>query len=209
MNPRLLWWSALLSSSSALAVPSDVCVDSFSAGAQAFFQEGFVAGERAAVRLSLPPGAYPATVTGLRFLYGGADDGAAYQVVASVFDDNGDSIYAEEGFPGTALVSETHPVLSSTSDANEVLFDAPPTVVEGAFWIVIGMTNAGLPSVARDVGLTAGRGAVMVEGAGWVDNGDLGVAGDWIIRAMVEAPASVPGSCAFVGEGEGEGEGEG
>ena len=63
--------------------------------------------------------------------------------------------------------------------------------------------NAGTngPSVVRDNGATVGANAIFAQGLGWRTNQQLGVQGDWFIRAVVDcAPIStgaccVPGNC--------------
>jgi hypothetical protein len=167
----------------ALAEESEVCVDSFSAGGAASFQGGFVLGERAAVKFTV--GSDPVTVRGARFLFGGAEELVTFPIVIAVFDDNGVDAFDDPGFPGTALMTETFQAVSTTTAANEHRFAGAPIITEGSYWLAVELRNSGLPSIARDDGLTAGKNALFSQGT-WVDSGAFGLEGDWILHAIID-----------------------
>ena len=63
---------------------------------------------------------------------------------------------------------------------------AAPVLVNGPFRIGLEFSQAGLPSVARDHdGIAPGSNFVRDDVDGWLDSTDLGIPGDWIIRASV------------------------
>ena len=63
---------------------------------------------------------------------------------------------------------------------------AAPVLVNGPFRIGLEFSQAGVPSVARDHdGITPGKNFVFDNVDSWLDSTDLGIPGDWIIRASV------------------------
>lgn len=158
--------------------------DGFLPGQSAGFQSGFVAGETAAARL-LPSGPYPLQVTAVRFLFGGAT--GTRTITLHVWDDP-----AGNAAPGTELYSGDFQVTASDNALQELDLTAAALTVNGPFRVGIEFQHSGAPSVARDNdGITSGRNFVDVMGFGWVDAASLGVTGDWIIRAVVDAPPPV------------------
>lgn len=190
-----------------------MCIDAFQDGGSASFQSGFGDGEGAAVKLSAPGDGYPFTILSLQFLFGddGTTAGEGFTVSARVYDDDGDSLLADPGFPGTQLGEETGAsILSSPDSVSEVAFQTPVSVAEGDVWVALFVTHDGAPGIARDAGgIVAGKNA-LYSGGGWLDSSDYGLTGDWILRAVVDTPSTATNpACTFVIDGEGEGEGDG
>lgn len=165
--------------------------DSFAPGQSAAFQSGFVTGETAAARL-VPPGPFPLQVNAVRFLFGGAV--GTRTITLHIWDDPGGAVV-----PGTELYSGDYEVVGADDALQEIDLTTLDLVVAGPFRVGIEFQHDGAPSVARDNGLTAGRNFVDVSGLGWVGSETLGVAGDWIIRAVVGAPpVTGPGQAAII-----------
>jgi hypothetical protein len=142
------------------------------------FQDGFEAGEIAAVRLE-PDIACPCLVTGVRLMFGGAP-GSDVPVTLHVWDDSGAVT------PGASLMSLPLVLTANDLVLNAIDLSAAPVPVSGPFRVGIEFGNAGTPSVARDHdGTVPGRNFILNDGAVWVDATTEGVSGDWIIRASI------------------------
>jgi hypothetical protein len=152
--------------------------DGWSPGGTAAFQGGFLSGEIAAVRLA-PAGPFPCTVERVRFLFGGA--AGTRTVKVHVWEDG-----AGSDVPGTELLAGIYQLTASNDAMQEIDLGVAGVSVSGPFRVGVEFTHDGTPSVARDGdGLTVGRNFIMAEGSGWLKAETLGIAGDWIIRAMV------------------------
>ena len=159
---------------SAVELANDGYVD----GGSAAFQVSFFGGEIAAVRLV--PAQGPVTVERVRFLFGGA--AVARDVVLHIWDDS-----AETLTPGAELYSGVHSVIGFDTGLQEINLSGQSIVVPGPFRVGIEFVAAGLPSIARDDDGTvdASRNFVFVSGPGWIGAQSAGLAGDWVIRAVV------------------------
>jgi hypothetical protein len=141
------------------------------------FQDGFLAGEIAAVRLE-PDIPCPCLIQGVRLMFGGAVGNAG--VTLRIWEDGGLVT------PGAELFS-----IPLILDANDVALNAidlssTPVLVNGPFRVGIEFDSAGAPSVARDHdGTVPGRNFIYTDGATWVDSTSEAVPGDWIIRASI------------------------
>jgi hypothetical protein len=157
-------------------------------GQPAYFQAGFVAGETAAVRL-VPTGPCPCRLDRIQFLFGGS--GASHDVTFRIWDDSALGVA-----PGPELYATTQAVTGSDEFMQEVDVSAVGLMIDGPIRIGMQFGHAGLPSVARDAdGLTPGHNFVDASGPGWVESSTLGLTGDWIIRAVLDAaPASSGGT---------------
>jgi hypothetical protein len=165
------------------------------------------------VKIEAPADGYPFTINKVQLLFGGDADGDGFNVILRIFDDDGQDAFFTDGFPGTQLYEQAEvALLSSTDGVNEAVLTAPHVVTEGAVWVAIMFQHDGPPSVANDNdGIGATRNAIFSQADfnGWIDADPAGVAGDWIIRAVVDSPtASGNDACIFDGEVAGEGEGE-
>jgi hypothetical protein len=153
--------------------------DSWPASLVAHFQEGFVAGESAAVRL-VPPGPCPCTVGAVSVLIGGAPGTGDFGL--RIWDDSG---LTDD--PGALLFSKDMTLDSANATINFIpLLEEEAVVVDGPFRLGFEMLNPGLPSVARDDnGITPDVNFIDEDIQGWVEASSLSVAGDWIMRAVV------------------------
>lgn len=173
------------------AAPSraeELQLDSWSPLGEAFFQQGLVTGEIAAVRLT-PTTPCPCEVDAVLFLYGGAS--GVRDVIVKIWDDSGQGLD-----PGAELLS-TSVQLSANDSALQYLDLADdPVIVEGAFRVGIFVGNKGLPSVAvDDDGLDAPSRNFLFTGGQWQSATEAGLDGDWVIRATTTAPQPL-GFCA-------------
>ena len=145
----------------------------------AAFQAGFVTGEEAAVTLGPVPRGFQVKL--VRFLYGGA--ATARTVTLKIYGETGTAT------PGTLLHSADFFVTPSDTAIQELdITGSNVTLPAGSVRVSILFQDGGLPSVATDGdGITPNRNwAATAAPAGWYASSDLGVAGDWIIRAEVE-----------------------
>jgi hypothetical protein len=150
--------------------------DGWPSGGTVSFQGGFVSGEIAAVRLT-PAGPFPCTVTGVRFLFGGG--AGTRNVKVHVWEDA-----AGHDAPGTELYVGTHQITASNDALQGIDLTAAGISVTGPFRVGIELTQAGLPSVARDDdGIAAGRNFIL--SGGWHKAETFGLTGDFIIRAAM------------------------
>jgi len=142
------------------------------------FQDGFVEGEIAAVRLE-PDIPCPCLVTGVRLMFGGAP-GSDVPVTLHIWDDGGAVT------PGAGLLSMPLMLTANDLALNAIDLSATPVPVNGPFRVGIEFDSPGAPSVARDHdGTVAGRNFIFNESLIWVDATTQGVTGDWIIRASI------------------------
>jgi hypothetical protein len=184
MRASLVAALLVIAAAHAARAQTELANDSYEPGGSAGFQQGFVAGEIAAVRL-VPPGS-PLQVRSVRFLFGGA--AGERNVVLSVWEDA-----AQTTAPGAELFSDTFAVTPSDDVLQEIDLTGEQITVSGPFRVGIGLTASGTPSVARDTDgtIAAARNFVLAEGLGWRTSSFFGVTGDWVIRARVpEARAS-------------------
>ena len=158
--------------------------DSWPPSLVAHFQGGFVAGETAAVRL-VPPGPCPCSVDLASVLIGGAPG----------FADIGLRIWDDAGLtddPGSLLFSHDYELEAAGATLNLIPLGLEEITVNGPFRLGFEMLDGGLPAVARDDdGITAGVNFIDDESDGWVESSTKGLAGDWIMRALVTAQDEV------------------
>jgi len=141
------------------------------------FQDGFTAGEIAAVRLE-PDIPCPCLVTGVRLMFGGAPGSA--DVTLHFWDDSGVVV------PGSQLFSLPLTLTANDLALNVIDLSTTPVLVNGPFRVGVEFASAGAPSVARDHdGTVPGRNFIYNDSATWVDATTQGVTGDWIIRASI------------------------
>lgn len=157
--------------------------DGFADGGTAGFQSGFVAGEMAASRFVSP--AAGLTVVKVQLLFGGEMNGAKQQIKLHVWDD---AALADE--PGDELYSGIYELTAADDALQELDLTEGNFVVDGAFRVGVELLHDGLPSVARDSDgtISADKNFLFADGLGWKQSADLGVTGDWILRAFVDEP---------------------
>ncbi len=158
--------------------------DSWPPSLVAHFQGGFAAGESAAVRL-VPPGPCPCSVDLASVLIGGAPGFA--DIGLRIWDDA-----AMTDDPGTLLFSQDYELEAAGATLNLFPLALEEISVAGPFRLGFELLDAGLPSVARDDdGITAGVNFINDESDGWVESSTKGLAGDWIMRAVVTSQDEV------------------
>lgn len=154
--------------------------DSFVAGGAAVFQQGFNAGEEAAVTLGAGGSGFK--VARVAFLFGGA--AGTRDVIVRIYEETGSAT------PGALLYERTVAVSASDTAWQQVDLGTSVLVPSGRARVSLRFTAAGAPSVARDddsMSPTPARNWMYVNSVGvWFDSSDLGVGGDWIIRAYVD-----------------------
>jgi hypothetical protein len=160
---------------------NDGFVDNESVG----FQAGFVAGEIGASKFIAPaPGLQ---VTAVRFLFGGAP--GTHDITLRIYENPGTG-----DAPGTEVFSGDYTVTASDDSMQEIELTADDVFVTGNFRVGIELTHNGLPSIARDTDgtIAADRNFLYASGLGWYRSADLGLVGDWIIRAEVTGGGALP-----------------
>jgi hypothetical protein len=170
--------AALAFATPALAQQVGLMNDGFTSAVTPVFQSGFVAGEMGASRFVPPAGT--SQLMFVQLLFGPVVTGS--DIVLHVYNDS-----AGTDTPGTQLFSRTYRVASTPPPLQQLdLPAAGPVLVSGPFRVAIEFTAGGLPSIARDAdGIMADKNFVFAQGVGWKKSQDLGITGDWIIRAVV------------------------
>jgi MYXO-CTERM domain-containing protein len=165
------------------AMAGELANDGFTVGQTPGFQGGFVSGEIGASRFDA--GATPASLRSVRFLFGPA--GATKVIALHVWDDDARSL-----MPGGELHSAQYEVTAADDAMQEIDLSSDNLVVQGPFRVGVEVTHDGFPGIARDDDGTIQPDAnfILASGLGWKEASALGVTGDWILRATVEAQAS-------------------
>ena len=177
---------------------TELANDGWVDGQVAAFQAGFAAGETAAARL-VPPGPCPCRLDAVRFLFGG--DAGTHDVILRIWDDSPGT-----AAPGPELYHTTLSLTGSDEFLQEVPIGGVGLMIDGPVRVGLEFTHSGLPSVARDDdGILPDRNFIDEAGVGWAESSSLGLLGDWIIRAVVDAePALGEGLLANDGWVSGE-----
>jgi len=182
---RLPIWVAplLFFAGGASAAVEELRLDGFETGQTAFFQSGFVTGEVGAVRLT-PTLACPCQVLQVTVLFGGA--ASTENVGVLVWDDPTGALD-----PGVPIFDGTATLTGSNQNLQQIDLNSQNVFVSGPFRVGIEFTHSGLPSIARDDdGIDVNNNFIEADILGtfvWFRSADLGVSGDWIIRATVES----------------------
>ena len=154
--------------------------DGWLSGQTVAYQAGFVPGETAASRL-VPPGPCPCRLDAVRFLFGGA--GTTHDVTLRIWDDS-----ALTDAPGPELYSRALQLTGTDDFLQEVDLGAVGLMIDGPVRVGLEFTHAGLPSVARDTdGINPQRNFIDESALGWTESSLLGLTGDWILRAVIDA----------------------
>jgi MYXO-CTERM domain-containing protein len=169
--------------------------DSFGGEGTVAFQSGTIAGEIPTACFTPPSDDYPVRLLAVQFLFAGGSTGVERLINLKVFASGGG------GSPPGDLVLDLQDVQveSSESALNEIdVSTAGLSTFRESFCVGIELTHDGVPTLATDID----RIAVPVnnwlwvldgtsrEPIGWLQTSDLGVSGDWIIRARVDTSDS-------------------
>lgn len=153
--------------------------DGFESGGFAAFQSGFVVGETAAVRL-VPSVAGAHDLQDVHFLLGGST--AQITLTLKIWRDTGTVA------PGALLFSGDYLVSGSDTAFQAIDLSGENIQVDGPFRVGLTFQHNGAPGPARDGdGINSALNFIDAQGIGWVQSSLLGVTGDWIIRATVNA----------------------
>jgi Cys-rich repeat protein len=152
--------------------------DSFSGNGGVPFQVGFVAGEAAASRFLAPaPGRQLLRV---QFIFGGAS--GTKSVTLKVFDDSSSTTS-----PGAELFSGDYDVTASDSALQQIDLTTDNVVVPQQFRVALFWQHDNLPSIGRDTdGIKANKNFIFtIPPSAWSRSEDVGLQGDWILRAFI------------------------
>jgi hypothetical protein len=149
---------------------------------------GFIEGEIGAARL-VPTLACPCSLENVSLLLGGSAD--TVPIVLRVWDDPDGNVD-----PGSPLYVDSFSLTGSNNALQLIDLSAANVVVAGPFRVGIEFTHAGVPSIASDTDGTIAADENFILAANpfpppgffWVRSAVLGVTGDWIIRATIDAP---------------------
>jgi hypothetical protein len=162
--------------------------DGFESGQALGAQGGFDPGEIGASRFVAPgPGR---TLQSVLLFFGGAS--GTRTVTLHVWDDT-----AGTNAPGAELFSADFDLTGSDQNLSSIDVSAMNIIVPQQFRVGIELQTAGLPSLARDVDNSIAQdrnylfGNVGL-GLQWYRSSDLGLLGDWILRAVVSGSAGGP-----------------
>jgi len=161
----------------------------------------FVAEEEAAVWLTAP---CDGRIIAVQVYWDSIFGGPSGPVDAEV------RIYRDGTFPNPGAQASTTPItsLNAGSDMNGELNEIPlagngVSVNDNERFVVSfrfheDATNfLNSPSVNFDESLSFGKTAVKTIDQGWVNADDVGVLGDWVIRAVIECGDPTPGACCL------------
>ena len=174
--------------------------DDFQSNDAVTFHGGFGTGEIGAVRL-IPVGVPPFYVVKVRFLFG--PTAVTRTITLRIYDDS-----AGNTVPGAQVFTGEYDVTGSDMAFHEIDLTLDNVIVTGPFRVGIEVQHDGAPSVANDTGGLnfANRNFLYWAALStWYLSGDLGVAGDWVIRADIlnsgASPDAGPGGGPDAGPG--------
>jgi hypothetical protein len=158
--------------------------DGFTSGMVAGFQGGFVAGEMGASRFVAPSGVQQ--LLRVQFLFGGAP--GTRMVTLRVYDDPGGLA------PGTELFSGDYDVTGNDMALSEIDLSTDNVQVPQQFRVALEFYASGYPCIARDDDgtITASLNYIYAGALGWRQSTFFGLAGDWVIRAVVSTAGGTP-----------------
>jgi hypothetical protein len=190
--------AALLAAQAAWA-QEELKNDGFADGGTAGFQSGFVAGEMGAARFA--PSLPGAKLLSVQIVFGGGAEGVKKDIFLHVWKDD-----ALGTGPGAEMYKAGYTVTAAQMALQELDVSAGNVVVSGPFRVGVEFQHDGLPSIARDDDgtIAADKNFIFAQGIGWKPSDQLGITGDWIIRAIVEGGGGTGGTG---GSGGGTGSG--
>lgn len=171
------------------AVEKTLANDGFAGAGDLVCIPGFAVEEIGAARFAAEPGDYPFSIERVQVLL--CPDGPAANLVLKIWRDDGVSLA-----PGDLLWEEVVTFTPSTTFLNEVDLSVDDIVVDsGSVRIGIEFFFAGSPpGLAADIdGITPATNFVYaIPPTAWYFSEQLGVAGDWIIRVVIDANEAPP-----------------
>lgn len=179
----ILCLGALLLCPAAGALHEELRNDGFEAGQPVNFQAGFIEGEIGAVRLT-PTVTCPCSLESVSLLHGGSGD--TVPILLHIWEDPLGNVD-----PGSLVYVDSFSLTGSNNALQLIDLSAANVIVTGPFRVGIEFTHAGLPSIASDTDgtIAADENFILADvpplGFFWFRSADLGVSGDWIIRASV------------------------
>lgn len=159
--------------------------DGWEDGDQVAYQEGFVQGECWASVYVPPANLGPFTLDGISMLVGGDDMGEAeFSVGLWEVDDQNQP--TTELDVGTTLLSGMDMGFDGTT-VDALMLDAPVFEDQNFAIVVCLLAHDGFPAIGRDADGTIAEDLnwIRLENGTWTPATDLGLTGDWIMRATV------------------------
>ncbi len=184
----------LLTFSSAAIAEDELKNDGLVENGGVAFQSGFVAGEVAAGRFV--PANAGMRVTRVQVLFGGGTPDEKQKVTLKIWDDT-----ALTDEPGEELYVADYELISADMALQELDFSADNILVSGPFRVGVSFQHDGLPSVARDDDgtIAADKNFILADNLGWKPSADLGLTGDFVLRAFVDDMAQGGGGAGGTG----------
>lgn len=173
-------------SSGGIVLPIELLNDGWSTNAPVVFQGGFDAGECWASTYVPEPEHYPFAIDSVLMLVGGSERGAEdFELGVWTVD--------EDGVPDAEIDSAIVSLTGLDNDLDTVLLSAAaievPEITEGSFAVVVCLAaHDGYPAIARDEDGALDhpdRNWIRTIDGQWHPSGDLGLTGDWIMRAVI------------------------
>ena len=161
----------------------------------------FVAEEEAAVWLTAP---CDGRIIAVQVYWDSIFGGGSGPVDADIH------IYRDGTFPTPGALAHVEPVTHLTAGVdnggqlNEIPLTGPDVRVDQGDRFIVSfrfhedtgdILNS--PSVNFDEALSFGKTAVLTIDQGWVNGDDVGLLGDWVIRAVIECGDPTPGACCL------------
>lgn len=174
------------SAGSARAATITLQNDGFVSGDSASFQSGFASGEIGAATLG--PVNETFQLTKIHFLFGPVGTADA-TVTVRIYMDSGTAT------PGAQIYNADYSITPANDAMHEIDLTAENVTVLGGGSIRVGLEvqHAGAPGIARDDdGSIQPQRNWIFSQSSWTDSNDLGLQGDWIIRAEVETDDPTP-----------------
>jgi len=186
----MLLVSGLLLAPAAGALQEELRNDGFEGGQPVTFQAGFIEGEIGAARLT-PSITCPCSLESVSLLLGGSPE--TVPIVLHIWDDPPGGVD-----PGPLVYLDSFNLTGSNNALQLIDLSAAGLIVTGPFRVGIEFTHAGLPSIGSDTdgSIAADDNFILADvsplGFFWLRSADLGVTGDWIIRASIVPEPSSP-----------------
>jgi hypothetical protein len=179
---------AALASERAEATPLALQNDGFVDMAVVGFQQGFKTGEMGASTLG--PVSDPFTVSNITLLFGPQGTFPPTTVTLHIYEDDGQGNVGAEIFTGDVQLMPADNALQQID-----LSGMNVTAQAGSIRVAIEFKQDGAPSIARDTDgtIVPGRNWIFT-GGNWKAAEDLGLPGDWILRAEVDTMPSTSSS---------------
>ena len=181
--PWMLFGAALLIVSGQARADEELRNDGFESGDVAAFQQGFVAGEIGASRLTATISC-PCSLQHVDLLFGGV--AATQPVTLRIWEDDGTS-----DDPGAPIFNADYSLVASNTQMQQFDLSGDGIIVPQSFRVGLEFQHSGAPSIAADTDstITEERNFIFADGLGWVRSSFYLLDGDWILRATVRSLA--------------------